>query len=243
MTSVHVQASLSPQESNRGNLSHSLPSSSVAPANSRGKVCHISSSSPAASWRALNKNHQPTNNTTNPYTALRKNQVEVSKSSQASSDDAMMDNTDDASQSTDQWELNVSRLVGMTNDGVPPFFSNSEYSFMVNESSKLKVRYSPAPGARRKAYQQKRTGRWRAQQKHQQFKKSVCPPSWKSLKNPSEPESPAGIRKYMKKLVPTTAELQAKVSKDWSKLKKDSKKYRIKTSAKEYVKETQREEK
>ena len=154
-----------------------------------------------------------------------------------------MDNADDASQDTNQWELNVSRLVGLTNDGVPPSFSNSEYSFMINKGSKLKVRYSPAPGASQKAYQQQRCGQWRAQQKHKQFKKSFCPPSWRSLKTPSEPESPAGIQKYMKKLAPTTAELQAKVSKDWSKLKKDSKKYRIKTSAREYVKETQQEEK
>lgn len=47
----------------------------------------------------------------------------------------------------------------------------------------------------------------------------------------------------MKKLAPTTEELQAQVSKDWSKLKRNSKKHKIKTSAKEYVKETQREEK
>ena len=47
----------------------------------------------------------------------------------------------------------------------------------------------------------------------------------------------------MKKLAPSTEELQAQVSKDWSKLKRNSKKYKIKTSAKEYVKETQREEK
>ena len=175
--------------------------------------------------------------------ALRKNRVEVAKRSQASSDDVIMDNADDASQDTNQWELNVSRLVGLTNDGVPPSFSNSEYSFMINEGSKLKVRYSPAPGANRKAYQQRRCGQWRAQQKHNQFKKAVCPPSWKSLKAPSEPESPAGIRKYMKRLAPTTEELQAQVSKDWSKLKRNSKKRKIKTSAEEYVKETQQEEK
>ena len=47
----------------------------------------------------------------------------------------------------------------------------------------------------------------------------------------------------MKKLAPTTEELQAQVSKDWLKLKRNSKKRKIKTSAKEYVKETQREEK
>ena len=63
------------------------------------------------------------------------------------------------------------------------------------------------------------------------------------MKAPSEPESPAGIRKYMKKLAPTTEELQAQVSKDWLKLKRNSKKYKIKTSEREYVKETQREEK
>ena len=78
---------------------------------------------------------------------LRKNRVEVAKRSQASGVDAIMDNADDTSQDTNQWELNVSRLVGLTNDGVPPSFSNSEYSFMINEGSKLKVRYSPAPGA------------------------------------------------------------------------------------------------
>ena len=92
----------------------------------------------------------------------RKNQVEVSKSSQASSEDTRMDNLDDASQATDQWELNASRLVGLTNDGVPPFFSDSEYSYMMNEGSKIKVHYCPSPGARQKSYQQRRTGQWRA---------------------------------------------------------------------------------
>ena len=118
--------------------------------------------------------------------ALRKNRVEVAKRSQTSKDDVMMDNADDTSQDTDQWELNVSRLVGLTNDGVPPSFLNSEYSFVINKGSKLKVRYSPAPCASRKAYQQKRCGQWRVQQKHKQFKKSICPPSWRSLNTPSD---------------------------------------------------------
>ena len=47
----------------------------------------------------------------------------------------------------------------------------------------------------------------------------------------------------MNKLQPSVLELQARVSKDWSKLKKGHKKYKIKTSAKQYLQETQREEK
>ena len=47
----------------------------------------------------------------------------------------------------------------------------------------------------------------------------------------------------MKKLEPTHAELEARVSKDWSKLKKGHKKSQIKTSALKYLEETKREEK
>ena len=47
----------------------------------------------------------------------------------------------------------------------------------------------------------------------------------------------------MKKLQPSVLELQARVSKDWSKLKKGYKKSKIKTSAQQYLQETQREEK
>ena len=47
----------------------------------------------------------------------------------------------------------------------------------------------------------------------------------------------------MKKLEPTHAELDARVSKDWSKLKNGYKKSQIKTSALKYLKETKLEEK
>ena len=47
----------------------------------------------------------------------------------------------------------------------------------------------------------------------------------------------------MKKLKPTAAELQARVSKDWSQLKKGYRKSKIKTSALKYLQETQQEEK
>ena len=47
----------------------------------------------------------------------------------------------------------------------------------------------------------------------------------------------------MKKLEPTPDELEARVTKDWSKLKKSFRKSQIKTSALKYLQETQQEEK
>ena len=47
----------------------------------------------------------------------------------------------------------------------------------------------------------------------------------------------------MKKLRPSVLELEARVTKDWSKLKKGYKKSKIQTSAREYLEETKREEK
>ena len=47
----------------------------------------------------------------------------------------------------------------------------------------------------------------------------------------------------MKKLRPSVLELEARVTKDWSKMKKGYKKSKIQTSAREYLEETKREEK
>ena len=47
----------------------------------------------------------------------------------------------------------------------------------------------------------------------------------------------------MKKLDPSQEELEARVSKDWSKVKRGYRKSRIKTSARKYLQETQKEEK
>ena len=47
----------------------------------------------------------------------------------------------------------------------------------------------------------------------------------------------------MKKLRPSVLELEARVTKDWSKLQKGYKKSKIKTSALKYLEETKREEK
>ena len=53
----------------------------------------------------------------------------------------------------------------------------------------------------------------------------------------------SGIKKHMKKLEPTPDELEARVTKDWSKLKKGYRKSQIKTSALKYLQETQQEDK
>ena len=45
----------------------------------------------------------------------------------------------------------------------------------------------------------------------------------------------------MKKLKPTTKELEARTTKNWKLLKHDSKNYSIKKSAREYVAETERQ--
>ena len=105
-----------------------------------------------------------------------------------------------------------------------------------------KTFYAPAPGQNRKKKNQERTGRWRASQRQKEIRKAVCP-KWRSSKKPSSPNRSSSIKKYMKKLDPSQEELEARVSKDWSKVKKGYKKSQIKTSAVKYLQETQKEEK
>ena len=149
---------------------------------------------------------------------------------------------EERSQTSAEWQLNTSRLVGEVNDGIPPFFTPAETEFMLVEGAKHKVKYKPAPGAKRKSKQQQRTARWRSNKRQQSIRDAVCP-TWRQGKKPSATDPPAGIKKYMKKLQPSVLELQARVSKDWSKLKKGHKKSKINISAQQYLQETQREEK
>ena len=67
--------------------------------------------------------------------------------------------------STAEWQLNASCLFGEVRDGVPPRFTQAETEFMLTEGAKKKVRYNPSPGAKQKAYQQKRTAHWRVNQR------------------------------------------------------------------------------
>ena len=120
---------------------------------------------------------------------------------------------EEKSQTSKEWQLNTSRLVGEVNDGIPPYFTPAEIEFMFVEGVKHRVKYKPAPGARRKSKQQQRTARWRSDHRQQSIRDAVCP-TWGQGKKPSATDPPAGIRKYMKKLQPSVLELQARVSKD-----------------------------
>ena len=74
--------------------------------------------------------------------------------------DISYEDEDERSNTSAEWQLNVSRLVGEVNDGIPPFFTPAETEFMLVEGAKHQVKYKPAPGARRKSKQQQRTARW-----------------------------------------------------------------------------------
>ena len=128
--------------------------------------------------------------------------------------------------STQEWDLNVSRLVGETNDGVPHSLTMRELKFALDVGSVQKTKFVPLPGEKRRKKQQERTGRWRAKKHHQKLCKAVRP-TWRSAKKPSSPQKLSGIKNYMKKLEPTHAELEARVSKDWTKLKKGYKKIKL----------------
>ena len=156
--------------------------------------------------------------------------------------DISYEDEDERSHTSAEWQLNVSRLVGKVNDGIPPFISPSETEFMLVEGAKHQLKYKPAPGAKRKSKQQQRTACWRSDKRQQSIRDAVCP-TWRQGKKPSATDPTTGIQKHMKKLQPSVLELQARVSKDWSKLKKGHKKSKINSSAQQYLQETQREEK
>ena len=71
-----------------------------------------------------------------------------------------------------------------------------------------------------------------------------CPSNMESCQEKSSsPPQLSGIMKYIKKLEPTHNELEARVAKDWSKLKKGYRKSQIKTTAVKYLQEIKQEEK
>ena len=72
------------------------------------------------------------------------------------------DNSDQASMSTQEWDLNVSGLLGLTNDGVPDSLKEKDINLIFDVGNMRKTFYAPAPGQRRKKKNQERTGRWRA---------------------------------------------------------------------------------
>ena len=71
-------------------------------------------------------------------------------------DESVGSQDDERSRTSAEWQLNVSRLFGEINDGTPPHFTQAETEFMLVEGAKNRVKYTPAPGARRKAKQQQR---------------------------------------------------------------------------------------
>ena len=93
--------------------------------------------------------------------------------------DSMIDisdeDEDERSRTSAEWQLNVSRLVGETNDGIPPYLTPAETEFMFVEGAKHQVKYKPVPGARRKSKQQQRTASWRSGQQQKSIRDAVCP--------------------------------------------------------------------
>ena len=47
---------------------------------------------------------------------------------------------EERSQTSAEWQLNTSRLVGEVNDGIPPFFTPAETEFMLVEGAKHQVK-------------------------------------------------------------------------------------------------------
>ena len=138
------------------------------------------------------------------------------------------------------WWQNYLRLSGALHDGQSMSLTEPELDPILRRGIN-RIKYSPSPGQRRLAKKQARATKWRTNQWHKELYNATRQ-SMRQIRKLTEPSLPNTIDKYMEKLKPTTKELEARTTKNWKLLKRGSKKYSIKKSAREYVAKTARQQ-